>query len=203
MNQLLSALADETNAFVKQVQRCLVVLRNGARGAGAGVIWRPGGLIITNNHVLGNKRNLAVTSDGAEYPLEILARDPEIDLALLKVEAADLPSAVIGDSRLLQVGEIVMAVGHPWGQPGAVTAGCISALGKAQTSGKRAGVRDSVDIIRSDVRLVPGNSGGPLVNARGQVVGVNTMVVGGDQGIALPSHVVEVFINKQLGDLSG
>jgi serine protease Do len=200
MNHLLSALADEANAVVGQVQRSLVVLRNGRRGYGAGFIWRSDGLIVTNNHVVGKARTLAVTSDGNEYPPKILARDPQIDLALLKIEADDLPAAVIGDSRLLQVGEIVMAVGHPWGQPGAVTAGCISALGKAQTSGKRRGELVSVDIIRSDVRLAPGNSGGPLVDARGSVVGINTMLVGGDQGIALPSHVVEAFIENQLGD---
>ena len=203
MNHLLSALADEANAVVGQVQRSLVVLRNGRRGYGAGFIWRSDGLIVTNNHVVGKARTLAVTSDGNEYPPKILARDPQIDLALLKIEADDLPAAVIGDSRLLQVGEIVMAVGHPWGQPGAVTAGCISALGKAQTSGKRRGELVSVDIIRSDVRLAPGNSGGPLVDARGSVVGINTMLVGGDQGIALPSHVVEAFIENQLGEDSG
>jgi len=200
MNHLLSALADEANAVVGQVQRSLVVLRNGRRGYGAGFIWRSDGLIVTNNHVVGKARTLAVTSDGNEYPPKILARDPQIDLALLKIEADDLPAAVIGDSRLLQVGEIVMAIGHPWGQPGAVTTGCISALGKAQTSGKRRGELVSVDIIRSDVRLAPGNSGGPLVDARGSVVGINTMLVGGDQGIALPSHVVEAFIENQLGE---
>ena len=208
MKQLLPALAEEVNAVVEQVQRCLVVLRSGARGSGvrgygAGIIWRPDGLIVTNNHVVAKASTLSVTSDGAEYPLELLARDPEIDLALLKIEAGDMPAAEIGDSRLLRVGELVMAVGHPWGQPGAVTAGCISALRKARLSGTRGGVGTTVDVIRSDVRLAPGNSGGPLVNAHGSVVGINTMLVGGDQGIALPSHVVEAFITNQLGDHSG
>ena len=203
MNQLLSILTEEGNAVVEQVQRSLVILRNGRHGYGAGIIWRSDGLIVTNNHVIGKVRTLVVASNGTEYPIKIAARDPNIDLALLKIEAADLPAVTIGDSRLLRVGEIVLAVGHPWGQPGAVTAGCISALGKAQMSGKRGGKHARVEIIRSDVRLDPGNSGGPLVNARGSVVGINTMVVGGDQGIALPSHVVDEFINNQLGDKSG
>jgi serine protease Do len=92
------------------------------------------------------------------------------------------------------VGQYVLAIGHPWGQRGVVTAGLISGLSKAHTRGPRG----EIEIIRSDARLAPGNSGGPLVNAWGAVIGINTLIVGGDQGIALPSHTADEFVNRAL-----
>ena len=96
----------------------------------------------------------------------------------------------IGDSTNVRVGELVFAIGHPWGQRASVSAGVISHLTNAQTRGKR-GV---IPIIRTDARLAPGNSGGPLVNHAGEVIGINTMIVGGDQGVAIPSAVAKEFI---------
>ena len=203
MSVLVRKLTQESAALVEHARRCLVVLRNGTQGFGAGIIWHPDGLVVTNNHVLGKKRVLVVTAGGKEYAVNTLARDRRIDLALLQVEARDLPAARVGDSRALRVGEIVMALGHPWGRYGAVTAGIISALGKAHFNGAGGEEQAALEVIRSDVRLAPGNSGGPLLNARGQVVGINTMVVGGDQGIALPSHIVQAFVQAHFGDLSG
>jgi serine protease Do len=125
-----------------------------------------------------------------------VAQDPEIDLALLQVGKSDLPPAQVADSRRLSVGQVVLAVGHPWGQRGFVTSGIISSLGKAATRGPRR----SVPIIRSDATLAPGNSGGPLANATGGVIGINTLVVGGDLGVAIPSHLVEAFVAQALGE---
>lgn len=193
------AALDEAMAQVAlRVQRSLVVVHNGRRGAGAGVVWRSDGYIITNHHVVAGRRFLAkprlnvTLPDGSEHPAHVMTQKPEIDLALLQVDAEGLPPALIADSRGMQVGQIVFAVGHPWGQRGYVTAGVISSLGTAQTRNGHG----PVPIIRSDVLLAPGNSGGPLVNAAGGVLGINTMIVGGDQGVAIPSHIVEAFVSE-------
>jgi serine protease Do len=192
-DSIAASLAD----VARRVLRSLVVVHNGRQGAGAGVAWRAGGYVITNNHVLAHGRHFAVSLPGGEdLPARILAKDPEIDLALLQVEAHDLPPALIADSRGLRVGQMVLALGHPWGQRDVVTAGIISGLSSAQTDGPRR----SVPIIRSDVTLAPGNSGGPMVNAVGGVVGINTMIVGGDMGVAIPSHLVSAFVAKALGE---
>jgi serine protease Do len=194
MSELVNLLAEAASDVVQRMQRSLVVLHNGRHGIGAGVIWSRDGLILTNHHVATNGRLRAALPDGQELPVQTLAQDPEIDLALLRVEADNLPAALVADSRDLQVGQYVLAVGHPWGQRGVVTAGLISGLSTAQTRGPRG----SVEVIRSDVRLAPGNSGGPLVNAAGAVVGINTMIWGGDQGIAIPSHVASAFVEQAL-----
>ena len=123
-----------------------------------------------------------------------MAQAPEFDLALLEIDKGNLPTALIADSHILRVGELVLAIGHPWGQRSAVTAGLVSGLSTAQTRDPN----KSIEIIRSDVNLAPGNSGGPLVNASGAVVGINTMILGGDQGIAIPSHVASAFVEEAL-----
>jgi len=175
------------------VQASLVVVHNGRRGAGAGVVWREDGLILTNHHVIAHGRARVTLPDGSEHHAQLVAEDAAIDLALLKIDARAVPAA-IGDSTRLRVGELVMAAGHPWGQRNTFTAGLVSCLGKVPTreTGR------SVDIIQSDAGLAPGNSGGPLVNARGEVIGINTMVVGGDRGVAVPSHIAQEFVAKAL-----
>jgi serine protease Do len=137
---------------------------------------------------------------GVELPARLVAQRPEIDLALLQVEAPGQPVALIADSHALRVGQLVLAVGHPWGQKNAVTGGIISGLGQAEVRSQngRRGQRSFIDIIRSDVGLAPGNSGGPLVNIMGGVIGINTMIVGGDLGVAIPSHVVNNFLAETL-----
>lgn len=216
---LTGAVAVSLAEMVQRVQRSLVVIHNGRQGAGAGVIWQAGGYIVTNHHVVASMgrpawpvpwgrpaspraASLSVSlAGGVNLPAHKVAEDPEIDLALLQVEGAragadSLPTALVADSRNLRVGQMILALGHPWGQRGVVTAGIISGLGSAQTSGRRG----SVPIIRSDVVLAPGNSGGPMVNAVGGVVGINTMIVGGDLGVAIPSHLVSEFVRQALGE---
>jgi serine protease Do len=203
-------LAEASASLVQRVQRSLVVVHNGRMGAGAGVAWRPGGYLITNSHVIARGRPRVTLPDGQELPARIIAQEAEIDLALLQVEAPGLPPAQIADARSLRVGDLLLAVGHPWGQRGYVTAGIVSALGTAEVSSRRRGGRNgsrgsseerrTIDIIRTDASLAPGNSGGPLVNAGGGVVGINTMILGGDQGLAISSQVVEAFINRAVGE---
>ena len=211
VSSLVDAVPEAASDLVQRVRRSLVVLHNGHSGIGAGIIWRQDGLILTNFHVVaqpgpmaGWRRRMArhapqaslraALEDGRELPAQVIARDEEIDLALLRVEAQDLPAALIADGRSLRIGNLVLAVGHPWGQRGMVTLGLVSGLHTVQTDGPRG----SVEIIRSDARLAPGNSGGPLVNAAGAVVGINTMIVGGDQGIAIPSQAARAFVEQAL-----
>jgi serine protease Do len=198
-------LDDAMAEVAQRVQRSLVVVHNGRRGAGAGVVWRSGGYIVTNYHVVAgrgpfSRPQINVTlPDGSEHKARIVAQKPELDLALLQVDSPGAPHALVADSRGMQVGQIVFAVGHPWGQRGSITARVISSLGTAQTRNGRGSTPPiSVPIIRSDVLLAPGNSGGPLVNAGGGVLGINTMIVGGDQGVAIPSHVVDEFVSQAL-----
>jgi serine protease Do len=202
MSAFPTPLTDAFCAVVERVQRSLVVLHNGREGIGAGIVWRQDGLIVTNQHVVAHKSSRrrpelsATLADGTELPVQIVAHDLEIDLALLRVDAEHLSQALVADSHNLRIGQLVLAIGNPWGQRGVVTCGLISGLSKAQTDGKR----KEVDIIRSDARLAPGNSGGPLISALGEVVGINTMIIGGDQGIAIPSHLVSAFVEDALNN---
>jgi serine protease Do len=185
------------NELIQHVQRSLVMVHNGRHGVGTGILWKMGGFILTNHHVLGRKKRVRVTmDDGSEAAARVSARDPAKDLVLLQAELPELPVALIADSRDVKVGQLVLAVGHPWGQRGVVTAGIISGLGSATT--RRKG--EELPIIRSDVSLAPGNSGGPLVNTAGDVIGINTMIVGGDLGVAIPSHVADGFVTRALSE---
>jgi serine protease Do len=187
------AVAEEMAALVEQARSHVVMVRSAeGRGAGAGVIWRSDGGIVTNAHVVAHSRGGVVVhlNDGREFPARVVNQNNALDLALLQVEATDLPAAPVADSTHLRVGELVFAIGHPWGQRDSASAGIISGLGTIGVphTGRNA------QYIRSDVALGPGNSGGPLLNARGEVVGINAMVFGGDMGVAIPSHVASQWV---------
>jgi serine protease Do len=179
---------------VQAVRRSLVVVQAHAHGFGAGVIWRNNGIILTNAHVVSHSSPRVSLSDGREFPAQVLRREPEIDLAVLKIEAEGLPAAPVAAQAEFRIGELVLAVGHPWGQPGFITMGVLAALGMARTQGPR----QMVPILRTDAQLAPGNSGGPLVNSAGKVIGINTMILGGDQGIAIPAYLAEQFVKESV-----
>ncbi len=179
-------------SLVQQIIPSLVLVNNGRRGAGTGIIWRADGLIVTNYHVVGNGPVQVVLDNGGKFDGEILIHEPEVDLAIVQIDAQNLPAVPVGSDEDLQVGELVLAVGNPWGQRNVATMGVVSSLGTARTNGKRG----RVDVIQSDARLAPGNSGGPLVNMAGAVVGINTLVVGGDRGVAIPSREAEALIGR-------
>ncbi len=189
---LIGALSEAIIEMVGRVGPSIVQVQHGGHGGGAGVIWRSDGGIVTNHHVVAGDRGplSVVLRDGRSLSARVQNSNAELDLALLKVEATDLAAAPVADSKELRIGELVFAVGHPWGQRDVVTAGIVSALGDVPVgrSGK------SAQYIRSDVRLAPGNSGGPLINAQGAVVGINAMIFGGDLGVAIPSHVAATWV---------
>ena len=180
--------------LVEQVMPSLVIVRGRRHGAGAGIVWAESGLILTNNHVVGRQTPIVVLQNDGEYESRLLARDPEVDLALLSIEATAL-TPLRPASVSPRVGELVFAFGHPWGQRNTVTRGIISALAFAQN-----GRGDNLPVVRSDVPLAPGNSGGPLVNTYGEVVGINAMIVGGDQSVSIAVSVANEFVNKVLAN---
>jgi S1-C subfamily serine protease len=159
----------------------------GRGGTGSGVVISPDGLVLTNAHVVNGAKNFGATElrlsdiEGRSTEARVLGIDPDTDLALLRADAArHFPFAPLGDSKMLRRGQIAIAIGNPLGFESTVTAGVISALGRSlrATSG-----RMIEDVIQTDAALNPGNSGGPLVSSRGEVIGINTAVIMGAQGI--------------------
>ncbi|HEY1220291.1 MAG: trypsin-like peptidase domain-containing protein [Bryobacteraceae bacterium] len=173
----------------ERLRRSTVQVRSLAgRGSGSGVIWSGDGLVLTNAHVARSADLEVELWDGRRLPARVLARDPRRDLASLRVAAASLEAASAGNSASLRPGELVMAVGSPLGFAGAVSTGVIHSLGPIRGMGE-------VSWIRAQVRLAPGNSGGPLANAEGRVIGINTAVVNG-LGLAVPSDDAADFVRR-------
>lgn len=166
-------------------------------GLGSGVIVDPSGYILTNNHVIKGADEIKVTLlDKREFKGKVIGTDPKTDLAVVKIDAKDLPYIELGDSDKLKVGELVIAIGNPYGLSQTVTMGIVSATGRANV-----GIADYEDFIQTDAAINPGNSGGALVNVRGELVGINTAIfstTGGYQGIgfAIPSNMAKVVMEQ-------
>ncbi len=189
--RLPGSIADALADLVGEVKDSVVQVRCGNHGSGSGAIWRSDGIIMTNHHVVAQREHAKVLlGDNCELRATVIARDPVLDLAALKVDAAGLRAAAVGPSQSVRVGELVIAIGNPRGQRGVVTAGIISGIGAIETGWRRGKAK----YIRSDVQLAPGNSGGPMLDARGCVIGINAMIFGGDLGVAIPSHIATQFL---------
>ena len=185
---LAGAMSAELSDVAARVSESVVLVYHQG-GNGAGVIWRADGQIITNSHVAREGRAEVVLADGRKYVGIVAARHPTRDIAILKIAEDDLPAIDVGDSSRVRPGQLALAIGHPRGFRSAVTAGIVVASGQAATEeGPRTG-----DMLQADVALAPGNSGGPLVDAQGRVIGINTMV-SGKLALAIPSQAVERFV---------
>ncbi|HPP73559.1 MAG TPA: trypsin-like peptidase domain-containing protein [Armatimonadota bacterium] len=199
-----AVLLDQENRIVNIVERispAVVTVLTGNSGAeprstGSGVIVSRDGLILTNNHVISGADVIRVRlATGREVTARNLGGDPSADLAVLRVNAQNLPVAPIGDSDSLKVGQVAIAIGSPYGFESTVTVGVISALDRAIPGGGSA----LSGLIQTDAQIYPGNSGGPLVNSSGQVIGINTAVVGGSVGVlgfAIPIKTAEDIIEQ-------
>jgi len=209
MTDVLAQLNEDLAGVVDQVRRSLVQVSVGV-GNGAGTLWHSDGLIVTNAHVVGGvehgrpgrwrdsavRGGLSVTlPDGTTVPARVLAQDPERDLAALSIDAHDLPMIEPGDSRRLKPGHWVFAIGHPWGVRGAASAGVV--IGMSDESPETAlGGRQW---IVTSLKVRPGNSGGPLVDTHGRLVGVNTLMTGPEIGAAVPVQTIKAFLKDALG----
>ena len=159
-------------------------------GAGSGVVITPDGFLLTSAHVVGapDATGRASFVDGREIDFTVMGTDPLSDLAVLRTEGRDLTPAELGDAERLRVGQLVVAIGNPFGFAGSVTAGVVSALGRSLPTRAGQATRFVENVIQTDAALNPGNSGGALANGRGEVVGVNTAVAGVGLGLAVPIH---------------
>ncbi len=158
---------------------------------GSGFIISADGYILTNNHVVDKASGIKVSlADGRVLDAKLVGKSPEIDIALIKVEAADLPAVVLGDSETLEVGDWVVAIGNPFGLSHTVTAGIVSAKGRV------IGMGPYDNLIQTDAAINPGNSGGPLFNTKGEVVGINTVIIASGQnlGFAVPITMVKTVL---------
>ena len=172
--------------IAEQLRRSTVLVLPGERGNGSGVIWSSDGVIITNAHVVRASQMRVQLWDGREFDAKLVSRDTSRDLAELRISAANLPAAAVADSSQVRPGELAIAIGNPLGFVGALTTGVVHAVGPLRPFGSQAWVQ-------ADVRLAPGNSGGPLADARGRVIGINTMVAG-RLALAVPSNAVANFL---------
>lgn len=195
MPALLNQLNEDLEEVVERARKSLVRVASGEGANGAGSIWHPDGLIVTNAHVVQRPPIRVMLADGRALPAEVLAIDHERDVAALSVAANGLPTCELGESRKLKAGEWVVALGHPWGVTGASTVGVV--IGVDQ--GLSGSIPPNRGWIAVCAALRPGNSGGPLVDSGGRLVGINTVMAGPQVGYAVPVHEVKNFLFKKLG----
>ncbi|MBL8134841.1 MAG: trypsin-like peptidase domain-containing protein [Anaerolineae bacterium] len=195
MNGVFAQLNAALTGTIEGVLRSVVQVRDTTRGAGAGTIWHSDGLILTNAHVAQRGSLQVALQDGRVLPATVIARDDERDLAALSIDARDLPTIPIGSSRHLHPGQWVMALGHPWGVTNAVTGGILIGVGSNLPELQM----PRRDWVVADLHLRPGNSGGPMIDVSGRLIGVNTLMTGPGVGVAVGVDAAKQFLRESLG----
>ena len=196
MSFSLETLNNDLTAVTDRVQGSLVQVRSGRHGSGSGLIVGTG-LVVTCAHVVRRRYPRVVLPDGRRLRAHVVGYDRDLDLAALALEADVQPTVALGNSADVRAGDVVLAVGHPWGVVGAATAGVVLGTGAQWAYPPLAGR----SWIAADLHLRPGHSGGPLVSARGEVIGLSTMLVGPDLGVAVPSGEVRAFLLRAGADV--
>ncbi|HZD10209.1 MAG TPA: trypsin-like peptidase domain-containing protein [Candidatus Binatia bacterium] len=187
-------LDDELAAHALKAAQSLVQVRTGRNGAGSGVIIHEDGLIITNAHVIRHGAPHIILNGGDDLRGRVLAYDEALDLAAVSANGAGLQALPLGDSARLRPGSLVIALGHPWGVVGAATAGMVIGVGRPLEPLPYNG-----ELIQVGLQLRPGHSGGPMLDATGELVGLNTMIAGPQVGFAIPARTVSRFLKDNLG----
>ncbi len=187
---VLDEVSNEMALIVEKARRSVVQVLDDGGGRGAGTVWHPDGLILTNAHVVRDRSLRISLEDGRVMAARVVAVSNKHDLAALAVDAEDLPAISIGDSKKVAPGAVVLAVGHPWGQVGAAAYGIAIGLGSHEGS--------KGEWLAVNMQLRPGNSGGPLLDGEGRLIGINTIMSGPNVGLAVPSHVAKAFLKTEL-----
>jgi serine protease Do len=191
---VLTQFNNEMACLADRVKASLVEVTISLRGGAAGTIWLSSGLIVTNAHVIKGGEPIVRLPDGRRLEALVLAQDSKLDLAAIKVDAERLLPVSLGDSDDLEPGQLVVALGHPWGVRGTVTAGIVMDVGNDCLR-----VKYPSPLVSVNLPLRPGNSGGPLVDSLGRLVGINSMMTGADAGLAIPINVARAFLQSRLG----
>lgn len=204
MASILERFSDDMAELHGRLLAGLVQVRRGGRSIGAGTAWHAGGLILTNAHVVAERSRgtaapaplTVALADGRELAAHVLAADARLDLAALRAEGSGLLTVELGDSRTLRPGELVFALGFPFGVTGGATVGTVIGVGSDLPE-----LRDWArgrEWLAAALHLRPGHSGGPMVDAAGRLVGINTLMNGPDVGVAVPVHVAKDFLKRAL-----
>ncbi len=192
METWIERLNGELAEIVQKARPSLAHIRTSRHAGGSATIVGEDGLLVTNAHIVNGREADVTFADGRIARATLLGYDEAADLAVFKVDDGSLPAINLGDSGALRTGELVVALGDPWGIPGAATAGVVIGVGAEWPEMPPSGR----EWVIANLHLRPGNSGGPLINMHGELVGINTMMTGPDVGVAIPAHVIDGFLRR-------